>query len=64
MRGRVSNQSTEEQRKEAAERVEVRQAAPEQRRQGHGKYREQKQDLVIRIQQAALPTNTREAVKQ
>ena len=59
MRGQIPVQEAPEQ----AQRVEVREAAPE-RRQDLSKYREQKQDLNDPNQQAAAQQDTREAVKR
>ena len=62
MRGQIPVAEPTEEQQEAARRVEVRQAAPEQR-QDMSKYREQKQDLNDPNQQAAAQQDTREAVK-
>ena len=59
MRGQIPVQEAPEQ----AQRVEVREAAPE-RRQELRKYREQKQDLNDPNQQVAAQQDTREAVKR
>ena len=59
MRGQIPVQEAPEQ----AQRVEVREAAPE-RRQDLSKYREQKQDLNDPNQQVAAQQDTREAVKR
>ena len=59
MRGQIPVQEAPEQ----AQRVEVREAAPE-RRQDLSKYREQKQGLNDPNQQAAAQQDTREAVKR
>lgn len=61
MRGQIPVAEPTEEQQEAARRVEVRQAAPEQR-QDMSKYREQKQDLNDPNQQAAAQQDTREAV--
>ena len=63
MRGQIPVAEPTEEQQEAARRVEVRQAAPEQR-QDMSKYREQKQDLNDPNQQAAAQQDTREAVKR
>ena len=63
MRGQIPVAEPTEEQQEAARRVEVRQAAPEQR-QDMSKYREQKQDLSDPNQQAAAQQDTREAVKR
>ena len=60
MRGQIPVQEAAEQ---PEKRIEVRQAAPEQR-QDLSKYREQKQDLNDPNQQAAARQDTREAVKR
>ena len=59
MRGQIPVQEAPEQ----AQRVEVREAAPEHR-QDLSKYREQKQDLNDPNQQVAAQQDTREAVKR
>ena len=59
MRGQIPVAEPTEEQQEAARRVEVRQAAPEQR-QDMSKYREQKQDLNDPNQQAAAQQDTRE----
>ena len=63
MRGQIPVAEPTEEQQEAGRRVEVRQAAPEQR-QDMSKYREQKQDLNDPNQQAAAQQDTREAVKR
>ena len=57
MRGQIPVAEPTEEQQEAARRVEVRQAAPEQR-QDMSKYREQKQDLNDPNQQAAAQQKT------
>ena len=60
MRGQIP---VAEQTEEQAQRIEVRQAAPEQR-QDMSKYHEQKQDLNDPNQQRAAQQDTREAIKR
>ena len=59
MRGQIPVQEAPADEQQAPRRVEVRQAAPEQR-QDMSKYREQKQDLSDPNQQAAASQDTRE----
>ena len=59
MRGQIPVQEAPADEQQAPCRVEVRQAAPEQR-QDMSKYREQKQDLSDPNQQAAASQDTRE----